>query len=458
MRNFPWSRRREAVPPSALEAALAESRARYKALVELTSDFAWETGPDGAFVFVSPRGALGYEAAELVGRQPDTFAAAPRSPAEPSPFAARDPVADVTVWWRRKDGGEACLSVSATPIADASGAWRGTRGVCRDTTDALARDDALAAAQRREGLLAHILHVMRDVAAPSEMLAAAAAASARALGACACRIEAAGPDGRLVPAAAFGPPPSPDEAKPLMRATYYRQAMNGRVSFVRAAGEAPWSDEDRALLADIADRIGLALTQAGAHEALARAARTDALTGLLNRRAFLDELATRNARRGTGASAAPSALYFVDLDNFKAVNDGGGHDHGDAALRAVAALLVAHTRPGDLAARLGGDEFALWLERIEPAAAAARADDLVAAAVGLARFSPAGSRNVLGFSMGAVTWQGGAEIDPAALIARADAAMYRVKRSGKGGFAIVDGADDPSGDDAAAAGPGSAAA
>ncbi len=436
--RIPWRK----APPGAgaLEAALIESRARYKALVELASDFAWETGPGGAFVFVSPRGALGYTASELVGRAPDAFAAAPRDPSESSPFAARAPVEEAVVWWRRKDGAEACLVVSAAPVTDAAGAWHGARGVCRDATQALARDDALAAARRREGLLAHILHVMRDVARPAEMLDATAAASARALGARGCTIAAVDPDGTARLAASFGPPDPAPDARRLERRTLYRQRVNGVVTFARGADDPPWSEEDRAMAADVADRIGLALAQAAAHEALAALSRTDPLTGLLNRRAFLDDLAARLARRSEGA--APAALVYVDLDNFKAVNDGGGHERGDAALRAVAALLVQRTRPGDIVARLGGDEFALWLERIGPDALAERAAELLAGARTLARFSPPGAAP-LGFSIGAAA-HGGAAADPAALIARADAAMYRAKRSGKGRFVLdVEPADGP---------------
>jgi diguanylate cyclase (GGDEF)-like protein/PAS domain S-box-containing protein len=459
LRRFARWRRGSGGDTGALQAALIESRARYKALVELSSDFAWETGPDGAFVFVSPKGALGYDAAELVGRQPDDFAAAPRDPAEASPFAARARIADAVVWWRRAGGGEACLAVSAAPLEDANGRWRGARGVCRDITGSLARDDALAAAGRREGMLAHILHVMRDAASPAEMLEAAAAASARALGARTCRIHAVGTKGSRELAASFGPLPDPaaetalieaalragriaaadgPEARSIAGATLYRQAVNGMVTFARAADAPPWSDEDRALLGDIADRIGLALAQAAAHDALARLSRTDPLTGLLNRRAFLDELGARLARRGRGA--ATGALVYIDLDHFKAVNDAFGHQRGDAALIAVAELLVTRTRPGDLVARLGGDEFALWLERIEAGTVAQRAAELVESADRLAGFAP-GGRAPLGFSIGAAVHHGG-PAEPAALLARADAAMYQVKHRGKGGY-LVDAADEP---------------
>ena len=69
----------------ALRQALAESRQRYKDLVEISSDFAWETGADGRFVFVTPRGALGWRAAELVGRDAVSFL---DQPAQVSVFAA----------------------------------------------------------------------------------------------------------------------------------------------------------------------------------------------------------------------------------------------------------------------------------------------------------------------------------------------------------------------------------
>lgn len=87
--------------------------------------------------------------------------------------------------------------------------------------------------------------------------------------------------------------------------------------------------------------------------------RTDPLTGLLNTRAFYEEAASilslcRRKRR-------PVTLAYIDLDNFKAINDTFGHLTGDAVLRRVAAALRDSTRPSDLSARLGGDEFAVLL-------------------------------------------------------------------------------------------------
>jgi diguanylate cyclase (GGDEF)-like protein len=99
------------------------------------------------------------------------------------------------------------------------------------------------------------------------------------------------------------------------------------------------------------------IRSASAREALA--ARRDALTGLPNRRAFLERLALerdRNRRFGR-----PFALALIDLDGFKAVNDGAGHAAGDSLLAEVAGVLSSELRDVDIVARIGGDEFAMLL-------------------------------------------------------------------------------------------------
>src|SRR3546814_4200103 len=85
---------------------------------------------------------------------------------------------------------------------------------------------------------------------------------------------------------------------------------------------------------------------------------TDPLTGLNNRRGFVDSLEALVAQDATKATGA---LFYIDLDNFKQVNDTHGHQTGDEALLEVAALMKEQIRGGDLAGRLGGDEFALFL-------------------------------------------------------------------------------------------------
>src|SRR5207302_10284677 len=94
--------------------------------------------------------------------------------------------------------------------------------------------------------------------------------------------------------------------------------------------------------------------------ALAWQAGHDALTGLINRREFDNRLhaALRSAQRGEGSYA----LLYIDLDQFKVVNDTCGHQAGDRLLRDVTGLLQSRVRASDTIARLGGDEFGVLLE------------------------------------------------------------------------------------------------
>ena len=162
----------------------------------------------------------------------------------------------------------------------------------------------------------------------------------------------------------------------------------------------------------------------------------DSLTGLANRQLFRDRLEQARVR---GADlATPIIVMFVDLDDFKVVNDSLGHQVGDELLVAVSERLVSVLRPRDTAARLGGDEFAVLLEdtdletgeliasRVlatlqEPVVAGGRLHD-VHASVGLA-----GLRNAAGVADG--------DQD---LMRQADAAMYHAKECGKGGLAVYD--------------------
>ena len=148
----------------------------------------------------------------------------------------------------------------------------------------------------------------------------------------------------------------------------------------------------------------------------------DPLTDTLNRRGFERELNRSLAyvkRYGTSA-----ALVYVDLDQFKPVNDRHGHAAGDAVLKAVAAALVRNVRASDVVARMGGDEFAVLLWNVHGPAAADKAAALETA-VYSTPVSWGVSTLVVGASAGVALL--GALDAPADVLARADAAMYARK-------------------------------
>ncbi|HEX6144713.1 MAG TPA: GGDEF domain-containing protein [Geminicoccaceae bacterium] len=162
------------------------------------------------------------------------------------------------------------------------------------------------------------------------------------------------------------------------------------------------------------------------HAAIARErqlARTDALTGALNRRALLDE-ATRALARGQRLRLATGFLY-LDLDGFKAVNDRHGHAVGDALLVELVAAAERGLRRGDLVGRVGGDEFVLLLAEATAEGAEAAARRICGE---LRRVLLDGDPPV-SFCAGLCLVEPGATQDPARALAEADRMLYAAKRS-----------------------------
>jgi len=154
----------------------------------------------------------------------------------------------------------------------------------------------------------------------------------------------------------------------------------------------------------------------------------DPLTGLANRTRFLDRLEHALAR--TARSAAPLAVMFLDLDNFKGINDSLGHPAGDRLLVEVAERLQECLRPADTIARLGGDEFAILAEDISSGEIPAVAGRIFET---LQRPFPLDGRDVIvRVSIGIATNQGNAAYTADQLLRDADIAMYAAKAQGKG--------------------------
>jgi diguanylate cyclase (GGDEF)-like protein/PAS domain S-box-containing protein len=156
----------------------------------------------------------------------------------------------------------------------------------------------------------------------------------------------------------------------------------------------------------------------------------DPLTELANRALFNDRLEHAVSRREREADTL--AVLFLDLDDFKDVNDSLGHDAGDALLREVAGRLLSSSRPPDTVARLGGDEFAILLEDIDGALGAARVAERL-----LKAFEPKlalnGTELELKASVGIATNSRVSETAEK-LLRNADVAMYSAKAAGKGRF------------------------
>lgn len=169
-----------------------------------------------------------------------------------------------------------------------------------------------------------------------------------------------------------------------------------------------------------------------AEAALAHQATHDPLTGLANRWLVLDRLQAALAR----AERLPGhlAVLFVDLDYFKAVNDTRGHKIGDRVLVEVARRLLAVARGEDTVGRLAGDEFVVICERVPDVASVAEIARRIVAALATPLEVPDASPT-LSASVGVALAR--ADDDSGTLLARADAAMYQVKRHGRNGFQVA---------------------
>ncbi|WP_377705639.1 putative bifunctional diguanylate cyclase/phosphodiesterase [Pseudoduganella sp. UC29_71] len=229
-----------------------------------------------------------------------------------------------------------------------------------------------------------------------------------------------------------------DEGRALLERNIARRQQGIRerheFKFIRADGSALWAtlatnpifDGEGAylgalaLVSDISDRRE-------SSDLIWQQANFDALTALPNRHMFQDRLGQeiKKAKR----EGALLALLFIDLDQFKQVNDSLGHDKGDALLVQAASRIAACVRASDTLARLGGDEFTVILAGLEQVASAERvAQEIVGA---LARpFELDGDSGVVSASIGLAFYPADAEA-PEELLRHADQAMYAAKKAGR---------------------------
>jgi len=208
-----------------------------------------------------------------------------------------------------------------------------------------------------------------------------------------------------------------------LRVEYRLHALDGRVVWVHDEGHViddPESGEPvlQGYLLDITARKE-------AEEQLRYQAFHDPLTGLANRALFTDRV-----QHALVVRSGDAAVLFLDLDDFKAVNDGLGHVAGDTLLRAVGVRLRASLSPTHTVARMGGDEFAILVERVDAAAAAVDAAERITAAL-QTPFDLDGREVFITASVGIAVGE-----DAEELLRCSDVAMYGAKASGKAQYVV----------------------
>ncbi|MFL9840871.1 diguanylate cyclase [Sphingomonas sp. ST-64] len=207
---------------------------------------------------------------------------------------------------------------------------------------------------------------------------------------------------------------------------------------ITATGGVRWFESTARAVRDADGEVATIVTivrevsQRKAREAdLQRQASTDPMTGVLNRRAFQERIDQHRRR----TPELPAALALFDLDNFKQVNDGYGHDAGDAALLVFADVLRASLRVEDVIGRLGGEEFAVLLPGLSASAALA-ACERVRNSLQDTRIHSAESGFSITVSAGVAPIR--AELSSDEVFRRADAALYRAKSRGRNRSELAD--------------------
>ena len=186
----------------------------------------------------------------------------------------------------------------------------------------------------------------------------------------------------------------------------------------------------------VRDKSGMAIRMAGSLTDITNGKVADALTGLPNRVLFLDRLSRCAARRQR--ENFQFAVLYLDLDNFKQINDGLGHEAGDQMLVAIARRLEGSLRESDsFVCRLGGDEFVILVEGVssieEPIAVAERIISSVASPVMIGE-----GREVFASVSVGIAYSQDSFDDTSAMMQAADTAMYRAKAKGKSCYRVFD--------------------
>ena len=420
------------------EEALRESEAKFRGLFESIAEGVYQSGRDGRLLSVNPAFAsmLGYGSAEEVYALPSA-AALYWNPADRAEFTRRveseGEIRDAEFLMRRRDGQQLVILENARPMRDGSGRIVGYEGTIANITERKRAEQAIFAEKERaqvtlqsigdavistdpEGRIEYINPV-------AESLTAWSLAEARG--------QPIGAVLRLVNELTREPM---ENSLSVALGRAGTGAPADHAVLVTRAGNEVAIQESAAPICDRSGRVIGAVVvfhdvtkERRLKRALSWQASHDALTGLINRREFDNRLhaALLSAQRGEGSYA----LLYIDLDQFKVVNDTCGHQAGDRLLRDVTGLLQTRVRTSDTIARLGGDEFGVLLEgcTLEQAT---RIAEGVRQAIRDFRFAWGGSTLSVGASIGIVQIRAETE-NVANIMSAADIACYAAKDAGR---------------------------
>lgn len=437
--------------------ALQESRQRWRHLVGLAADIAFETDAKGRFVFVIPDTALGWPSGALVGQPSEFLLADDDTHSTFNPFRPAHEIKRRRSWIRRYDGTLAMLTLSTAPLHDDAGEICGARGIGIDISEYDNQSSRIAGQLRRGEVLDHVLARIGQEPDAGRMMDAALWTLVHALGAEGAAVIASlaegaplelihecGPGAEAVlevavrhvtehPAGAV-PVINLDGRPVLVAGCQNRFGVKAGLAIWRNANSRSWDCDDTMLAISTSSIVRMILDYEVIHKEMAQQARTDLLTGLLNRRAFLEQISRHLGRLDREASSG--TLLAINVDGLKRVNEDLGHATGDAMLTCVADMLRQLVRPSDLVARLDSNEFALWLNGADHMTAAERADYLCRSAPAVLQAVVPVELKGLGLSIGIATRRAGSAEPIEDMIQRADVVMHEVKRSGRGHWRV----------------------
>ena len=421
------------------ESARSASEDRYRLLAENASDLVWSTDSEAVVEWVSPsvQSIHGWTPEDMIGRRIIEFvhpddrgrviaAGQDAIDGERVSFEAR---------YLNSDGSYRWLEITARPVTDESGAVIGKVGSGRDVH---AEVESRMAAQRSESRFRLAME-----AAPTGMAISGLDRSFIAVNPALCRMLAT--DSESLVGATMGDIVNAvdDDLDLRMRdevLTGASQSVTREVRLIRTDGATVWVQHAISLLRDehgqpqsyVSQMVNVTEARE-AREALHYMATHDSLTQLLNRRELIARVAQVLAH--APRAGARLAILFADLDGLKPVNDTFGHAAGDELIIEAAHRISALLRDGDIAARVGGDEYVIALPEVggheDARNVALKIRDALAEPLKIGGYAVP-----VGISVGIALAE--PSDDPSAVIRRADAALYRAKKSGRNRIEVYD--------------------